>query len=170
MKLEKWALIAEVVSGLAVVLTLIFVLLELRTNNDFLERQLNLDRIDRTSITVLESEYLPDIIEKIKEVHIDEIGTATQTFMDRYDLSFVEADRFTRYLRQQWQGFEADYLAGARYPRMEQTIAALHTFSEQALYWDIAASTFDPGFVEFVEQTVAAYGDSGVEGQLGAPD
>ena len=158
MKLEKWALIAEVVSGLAVVLTLVFVLFEIRTNNDFLERQLNLDRIDRTSRTVMESEYLPGIIEKIKKVDVDEIGDVTQAFMDRYGLSFVEADRFGRYQRQQWQGFEADYLAGARYPRMEQTIALLLSFSDQRLFWDNSEVTFDPRFVEFVEESVAASG------------
>lgn len=39
MKLEKWALIAEIVSGAAIVVTLIVLILEIRTNTDAIRAQ-----------------------------------------------------------------------------------------------------------------------------------
>jgi len=165
MKLEKWALIAEVVGAFAIVFTLALLLLELRENNHLLERQAGVERAERVSRPFIESDLLSPIMAKIKEVDSDYIGGATRAFMDRYSLSYVEADRFVRYLRFQWKAFEADYLAGITYPDMEPNIAALQSFPDQALYWETAQNAYDPDFVEFVADTVANYGDRFVERQ-----
>ena len=42
MKLEKWALLAEVISGIAILMTLVVLVSEVRTNGRLLERQVNM--------------------------------------------------------------------------------------------------------------------------------
>ena len=52
-KLERYAHVAEIVSGVAIVITIIVLIFEVRINSALLERQIDLDRIDRLASTNL---------------------------------------------------------------------------------------------------------------------
>ena len=154
-RLERYALIADIVSGAAIVVTIVVLILEVRTNSALLERQIELDRIDRLA-SISESDYLVDVLAKIKEIDSDYVGRPTAAFMDRYGLGFAEADRWVRYLRRAWQSNQADYLAG-QLGGLEEQIAAQLEFPDQALYWQHSHSDFDPRFVNYVSEIAPNY-------------
>ena len=149
-KLEKWAHISEIVGGIAIVVTIAVLIVEVRTNSALLERQIELDRIDRMG-DIGESPYLPEILDKIKAVDTAFIGDTPTAFMDRYSLTFVEADRWTRYLRGQWQAWEADFLAG-QIGQLEELIPLYLGFPDQALYWYHSSENYDESFVDYVDE------------------
>lgn len=150
MKLERWAHIAEITSGIAIVVTIIVLIFEVRTNNSLLERQLNMERIERSE-GIFESEHLPRIFGQMREVEPGIASNQAQVFMERFGLSFPDADRVTRYYRTIWQSFEADFTSGNTYPRMERTIQRFLRLPDHALYWDSGMTNRDPEFVDFVE-------------------
>jgi len=149
-RLERYAHIADIVSGVAVVVTIVVLILEVRTNTTLLRRQIELDRIDRLA-AISESDYLIDVLAKIKEVDSAYVDETTAAFIDRYQLSFAEADRWVRYLRRAWQSYEADYLAD-QVGGLDTEIAARLQFPDQALYWEHSQSSFDEKFVDFVRE------------------
>jgi len=146
-KLSDLAHLAEIVSGIAIVITIVLLIVEVRSNSELLQRQFELERVDRSAI--FDSQYLPGILEKIKSV--DGVGRAVQAYMDRYDLTYVEADRWVRYMRQQWQAHEADFRFGET-AHLEDTIPALMSFPDQVLFYEVTRSNMDPAFVQFVDQ------------------
>jgi hypothetical protein len=76
--------------------------------------------------------------------------------MERYGLSFVEADRWTRYLRAAWQTYEADFLAGQS-GQLSERLAITLTFPDQALFWQTEQYYFDQRFVDYVNSSVPDY-------------
>jgi hypothetical protein len=119
------------------------------THSGLLNRQIQLERADRGN--VYDSPYLPDILEKIKV--LDGVDRDVQAFMDRYDLTHVEADRWTRYLRQQWEAHEADFLLGET-AQLDANIPTLLGYPDQALYFDTEKAGMNAQFVQYVEQLI----------------
>lgn len=146
-KLSDLAHLAEIVSGIAIVITIVLLIVEVRSNGKLLQRQIELERIDRSAI--FDSQYLPDILEKIKSV--DGVGGTVQAFMDRYDLTYVDADRWVRYMRQQWEAHEANFRFGET-ESLESMLPILMNFPDQVLFYEVARSGMDPAFVQFVDQ------------------
>lgn len=65
MKLEKWAMIAEIVSGVAIVVSLIFLILEIRENTDATRastRESITERVERLTLTVATNPGLAGIL------------------------------------------------------------------------------------------------------------
>lgn len=148
MNLKRIALITEIVGGVGILATLIILLFEVRENNSLVDRQMRLDRADLSVSLMVNSPYLPGILAKIKAVDSDSVGSATTALMSRYNLTFEEADRFVRYLRRQWFGFEADYFAGT--PDLDRVVRNMLTFPDQALYWEYAQKGLNENFAKYV--------------------
>ena len=146
LKLSDWASIAEIVSGIAIVVTIVVLIFELRSNSSLLERQIELDRIDRGLISQ-ESPELAEVLAKLRMANGPR--AAHRLFMDEYGLTYVEADRFLRFARSQWQGFQADFLFGES-DELTDTIPVLLGMPEVAIFWRQTSSSYDPEFVEFV--------------------
>jgi hypothetical protein len=153
MKLEKWALIAEIVGGAAVLLTVIFVLIELRANSALLERQIALERDNRDMQTVLESETLLRLISRIDEVD-GTVSPAKTAIMERYDFDPVDAEHVLRYYRRQWAGYEVDFEAGAT-DELRRRLSLMLRFPDQRLYWEFEGQNPpDSDFARFVNEEV----------------
>ena len=146
-KLSDWAHIAEIVSGIAIVVTIVVLISEVRSNSGLLQRQIEIERADRA--TFFDSPYLPEILEKIKTV--DGTDRDVQAFMDRYNLTHVEADRWTRYMMQQWQAHQADFLFGETI-QLDANLSTLLGYPDQVLYFETERAGMDPEFVRYVEQ------------------
>ncbi len=147
MNFERWAHIAEIVSGVAIVATIIVVIFELRTNNSLLNRQIEMDRIDRAAL-VFEVPELTEVLAKIKQASGP--SAVHRAFMSEYDLSFLEADRAIRYTRGGMQAYQADFLFGDR-ERINLVLPLILEIPEVQLYWQYREPTFYPEFVEYVE-------------------
>ena len=152
-KLSDWASIAEIVSGIAIVVTIVVLIVEVRSNSGMLARQMELERVDRNNILFINSLVLPAIHEKIKAVDSEFVNAATTAFMGQYNLSFTEAEQWVRFQTQRWRQFEADFLFGD--VESNQFFAFVLSNPDNALYWEHSADIFDPAFVQFVERQVA---------------
>ena len=148
MTLEKSAHLAEIIGSVAIVVTLVILVFEVRGNTEVLQRQINLDRASASNTVLMDSPYLPGILAKIKLVDVDEVEPAVQAFMDRYNLTFEESDRWVRFLRQYWLGIQADFLVGERGTSRDAVRALAN--SDQALFWENATYSFDEEFVKYV--------------------
>lgn len=79
MKLEKWALIAEIVSGVAVVATLIFLIIEIRGNSDAIRADMQINVSGRTIQHINDSISNPALLEAIsREVRGEELSVAQE--------------------------------------------------------------------------------------------
>jgi len=151
MKLKKFALLAEIASGAAILVTLAVLVVEVRTNGALLQRQIELERIAMSSQPI-ESPYLADILEKINAIR-GRRGRRTNTvpaFVDQYGLSQVEAQRYVRWLRGQWQMHQADFRSGLN-SRLDRDIQDELYFSDMQLFWQESKAIFDDDFVLFVD-------------------
>ena len=146
-KLSDWAHIAEIVSGLAIVVTIVVLIFELRANSTLLERQIELDRIERGRLAQ-ESPELAAVMAKLRMANGP--GPAHGLFMEEYDLTYEEADLFIRFARSQMQGFQADFLFGQT-GELNELIPTLFSMPEVQMFWEQTSRGYDPEFIEFVE-------------------
>ena len=109
MKLEKLANISEILSSIAIVITLIVLVFEVQGNTATLQRQIDIERASRSN-DIMNSPYIPRILAKMSEIDPGE-SIIDQTFMERYELTKEEAMRITRYFRINWRGHEADFIS-----------------------------------------------------------
>jgi hypothetical protein len=148
MKLEKWALLAEVISGVAILTTLIVLVLDVRSNGRLMQRQLDMERLERRYYG--DSIELIQALEQIRAIEPESNSPGLNAYMERYDLSFQDAMRWASYVWRTWVMYETDFLAGDR-DGVEGEVADSINLPEMALYWDLHKEQFDEGFVEFAE-------------------
>ena len=155
MKLEKWALIAEVISAVAILVTLVILVIDVRFNSRLLERQLFLDRVDRLYFGA--SNEMLEIYEKMRAVEADSDSAHIQEFMSRYDFTYLEAQRWSSYAWRTWKTYEADYfLDDTGFSGLEENIRGSLRDPGLALYLELRPNLFDYRFVEFVEELKSA--------------
>ena len=150
MKLQKWALIAEVVGSIAILATLIVLVIETRGNTAELRRQSALDRARFVSTDMLNSPDLAGLLARIKEQ--DGYEPVTKAFMDEYGFTAEEAIRFGRHLEGIWFTIQADFFAGVD---LEEEVEWSCTFPDTRLFLLNAQDQFDQEFVDFYERVCA---------------
>jgi hypothetical protein len=158
MKTEKLAHWAEIISSLVVVITLVFLINEVQRNTKALERQSEMDRTAAISDPFFEAPELASVIAKIKEV--DGLDLFPEALTDRYDLSYEEAELWSRLIYRMWGGFEADFeTLGPE--EVEGTVRFLLRTPDNRMYWETAGPDFSgPEFRAFVD-SIAAEIESG---------
>lgn len=149
---SRWFHYIEVITGLSVVVTLVVLIVEVRTNTHAIERQILLDRAANAAAPFVLGPELLEAYERIKEV--DGWDPENQEFMERYRLEPRQAIAWTRFLLVNWSGLEADYLTSGPSGKLRSQIIGLMTFPDNRLFWEAAGSMFDPEFVAYVEQYV----------------
>jgi hypothetical protein len=150
-KLEQWAQWAEIVASVAIVVSLVFLVQEVRYNTSILERQAVLDRTAAFNDQFFEDSPLPEILSKVKAV--DGPEPLEQAFVERYGLSYEEAVRWVRHLSFVWSALEADYQMNGRSQALEAVASGLLDYPDNQLFWDRGAPQIATG--EF-RQYVAA--------------
>ena len=150
MKIAEWAPIAEVVSSVAVVVTVCVLILEVRGNTAALERQARLGYLETTFGDVYRSPYLPAIVVKIDAV--DGVGATSKALIERYGLSQEEAVRWFRFASKEWGSLLADYEYFGDRNRLRRAIAGLIRFPPHQIYWEkYGKQQFQSDFVQYVE-------------------
>ncbi len=145
--------IRETLGFLAVVASMVFVGMEIRQNTTALRRDAALQRADALSAPFLSGDsQLPSILAKIKTV--DGLDPTTAAFMDSYELSFEEAEVWSRYLSILWENLEADFVSGGESIALENRIGLLVNSPDNQLFLDSGAEVLfsDTDFVRFVER------------------
>ncbi len=134
MNLQSWAHRAEITASFAVIVTLVFLLLEVRNNTMAIERQANLDRAANLSAPFLATPDLSRVLAKVKAV--DGVEPLTQAFSERYDLSVEESVLWSRHLFVIWGGLEADYLYSGSSEKLDRHIEDLLSYPDVQIYWE----------------------------------
>ena len=151
-QLRKSALIAEIVGGIAIVVSLAILIVEIRENTAILERRMAQDRAEAVSRDMIQSEDLAMILDKIKRV--DGHGPHITSFMDKYELTAAESIRWNRHQHLIWQGLQADYKTGSE--DVESVIRYAIQFPDNQLFIEsLEDGLMDEEFLEFVRRIAA---------------
>jgi len=138
MKLELIARWAEIIASVAVVVSLIFLTIEVRENTLAVESQAIRDRSQSLNFSFVTSSKVPEILAKIKET--DGPEALEQAYVDRYGLSYEEAGIWARYVGQIWTNLEADFTLNGESEGLKERIQLLLiNFPDEQLFWDTGA-------------------------------
>lgn len=149
MKLERWAHLAEIVASMAVVVTLVFLAVEVRANTLVIERQSYEQRTDRVFEPFLDPSTLPTIYAKVKAV--DGMDRSVQAFMDQYDLTPEEATMWSRHLASIWRSMELNFMFDGPSSDLERQIRLFLSTADNQLYWEVTGAPRAPEFRAYVE-------------------
>jgi hypothetical protein len=141
---QKWM---ELITSAAIIVSLIVLIVEVRTNTHALERQSRMDYLSGINQPYIDDVSMGRVLAKVKAVDGREENVSA--FMAAYDLDEVEAAAWTRHLYNIWGGIEADYLY-ADSDQVESTILAV--FPDTRLYWKINRDWHSPKFVALVDR------------------
>lgn len=132
----------EVATGLAVLVGLVLVVMELRVNTMAVNRQAAVERASSLTEPFLYSDVLRAADEKVRAV--DGSGTIGDAFIETYGMKPEQALAWSRHLMQVWSIVQADYLHGDSEAAL--TLAgALLTNPDNRLYvenWPLFEQTF----------------------------
>lgn len=152
MKTESWARWSEIIASVAVIVTLGFLVLELRTTRQVLERQATLDRASVLLDPFVENPHLAEILAKMKAT--DGLPAEVQVLRDLYELTDAEAIMWDRHMWSIWFGANADYQLDGATAGLTALIRDLMSASDHSAWWPVTREYgyFDPDFVAFVER------------------
>ena len=130
MKLRLWVDIAEITASVAVVVTLVLLIFQMR-ESDEQERVQNSVRMAQWDAEMfLKSAQLPVIAAKIEETRNPEF---LMEFRKRYGLSAEEAGVWNRWLYLLWKSLEAEYLSTGPNEQLAQRIRLSASYEDQRL-------------------------------------
>ena len=85
MRLEKWALLSEIVSGVAVVATLIFLLIEIRGNSEAIRADMQISVSGRTITQIQNAISNPALLEAMaREAQGEELSFIQEHVLNQY--------------------------------------------------------------------------------------
>lgn len=141
--LEQAAHWAEIVASLAIIVSLVFLIQEVRYNNLILERQALMDRTAAFNSPFLQDSALASILARIKAV--DGREPVEDALAERYDLSYEDAVRWNRHLSLLWTVLEAEYRSNGWSPILEGTARTLLSSPDNRLFWEQGAPQVTSG-------------------------
>lgn len=148
-RLQGWM---ELAVGVSVVISLVVLIVEVRTNTRALERQSRMDYISAITEPYLDDVRLGDVLAKVKAV--DGREPTVQALMDAYGLTDTEASTWGRFLYRNWYGLEADYKYGGR-ELVEPTLRVLVPYPDGVIYWNTTRDLHSPEFQALVDEIMA---------------
>ncbi|MGI9290469.1 MAG: hypothetical protein ACR2QG_04225, partial [Gammaproteobacteria bacterium] len=129
-----------------VIVTLLYLARQIREGSEAQVRGMRNRHEDAVSGDLIGSSDLARILTKIKEV--DGHSPLVEAFVERYGLTYEDANRWVRYLMRMWFGMHTDYKFGVV---DDHGIRAAFYYPDQALFWHHAKAAFSKDFVEHVE-------------------
>jgi hypothetical protein len=146
-----WKDIAEAVGIVAIVLSLILLVIEVRDNTAAVARQTALDRVAFITEPFFDSD-LSRILAKIKAVD-SENAPQIVAFMKAYDLTHEEAITWDRHLWLIWEVLEAEYLVEGASQELDNQIRTLLSAPDNQVYVDLVGPyRFSTQFAEHVRE------------------
>lgn len=140
----------EWITNLAVIVSLVVLVIEVRANTRAIERQILLDRYARIASPFVQGPELIEAVQKVKAV--DGWPDVNRRLMDRYDLTEAEAVAWTRHLMMIWLGLEADFASTGPSPSMAATIQDLLANPDNQVFRE--AWRFSPEFTHYLQTLV----------------
>jgi hypothetical protein len=139
----------ELVVGLSVVVSLVVLIAEVRTNTRAIERQSRMEYASSMTQPYMDGVSMGDVLAKVKAVDGREPTVAA--LMDAYGLTDVEAAAWNRFLFRAWQGMDADFRYGGR-ELVEETLRRMLPYPDAEIYWETARGWHSPEFQALVDE------------------
>ena len=153
MTLGKWAHASEVFGSIAIVISLVFLIQEVRSNTLVQERQLELERTLSYSDTFLSSPELADVIAKVKAV--DGTEPLAAAYIDRYELTPSEAILWSRIVSRTLYIWHSQYSFGGSSDALADEIRAMFKYPDVRIAYEINEDDLlSPEFVGYVDSIV----------------
>jgi len=140
MKLDRIAQWAEVLANVGVLVSVVFLVLQIQENTQILRIQAAERRAAALNTPLITNPQLPEILSKIKAV--DGAEPHVKAFMDRYELTYVEAVVWMRYLGDLWSGLNAEYAQLGPSKELAHRIEQLLAFPDETLWLDTDAAAW----------------------------
>lgn len=134
MKLERAAQWAEIFANFGVILSLLFLVFEVRENTQILRIQAAEERTTALNAPILSNSGLAEILAKIKTV--DGVEPHVEAFMERYELTYAESTIWTRYLGDLWSGMDVEFVQLGPSEQLAHRIRQLLAFPDETLWLD----------------------------------
>ena len=148
---RKWVELSELAASAAVIISLVFLIYEVRQNTATLEKQIWIDRQSRMVDPYLSSGEIRSAYAKIKSK--DGLELRVAAFVDEYDLDTEEALAWVRMLDSIWYGYEIDYWAFGENDELDTVIRGMLRNPDQKLYWEavVRDKSLTPEFIAHIE-------------------
>jgi len=149
---RNWVELSELVASIAVVISLVFLIYEIRQNTVTLEKQIWMDRQSRMVDPYLSSDEIRSAYAKIKSK--DGLEHRVDVFVEKYDLDTEEAVAWVRMLDAMWYGYEIDFWTFGKNDALDSVILGMLQNPDQMLYWDavVRENSLTSEFIEHVEK------------------
>ena len=131
MNLKQTASWAEIIASAAVVVSLVFLIFEVRENTRALDRQAIRDQSTVLNAPFVRDPKIPAILAKVKD--IDGPEPIEQALIDRYGMTYEEAAIFGRYVSANLNVIEAEFALTGPSPRLQERIQLLLSFPDVQL-------------------------------------
>jgi len=149
MKLEKWAHASEIFGSIAIVVSLIVLISEVRGNTAVQQRQMELDRTLNYTDMFLQSPELADVMAKVKAV--DGAEPLAAAYMERYGLTQAEAVLWSRAVSRGLFIWHAQYVFNGPSQDLEDEIRSIHEYPDLRIAFETNEDEMlSPEFVEYV--------------------
>ena len=156
MKLEKWAHASEVFGSIAIVISLVILILEVRSNTLVQQQQMQLDRGLNFTDTFLGSPELADIYAKVKA--IDGIEPLAGAYVERYELTPAEGVLWSRLVQRTLFTWQSQYLFGGPSEELQSEIRAVFKYPDIRIAYEINEDgLLGPEFIEYVDSVLDDY-------------
>jgi len=145
MKLEKWALIAEIAGGVAVVFSLVYVGFQVAQNT----QAIRINTVQQSLSWILsESEHLL-LNEDLREtMSVEDLTTLSPTDRQQYDVQQLTVLRTFEY---QYFLYAEGQLDEGMWSGLRQRMMDFGTQENLRIVWDERKTWFNPRFQEFME-------------------
>ena len=149
-KLQKITLLTEMIGGVAVLLTLIILIVEVRENTEA-SRRANLIQLTTAPLNA----YLdnPDVQAISSKIADGAEGSRLPTeLQDEFGLTHEEAHLYARYLGYTWRIRESEYLFGNSEPAVfRQNMIFYLNNPEDKVYWEYGQAPYHPEFRAYID-------------------
>ena len=151
MKLRLWVDIAEITASIAVVVSLLLLVFQIRESDEIKRVQNSVRMAQWDAQMFLLSDRLPTIAAKIESIENPDF---MQPFREHFELSIEEAGIWNRWLFLIWKGIEAEYLLTGPSDQLAERIRLSANYEDQRLSMipiiRPGNPNFDDGFAKYV--------------------
>ena len=153
MKLEQARQWSELVASVAVAVTLVLLVTEVRANTLALERQATMERTAAFGAPFLDDTVLASIVGKIKTV--DGPDRLPAAFVEQYSLTYEEATIWERHLWILWSSLEGDFLVLVEADEVTKLIGILKSNPDNKTYLEYELGRHSAEFADYVRRVPA---------------
>ena len=150
MRLEKWALVAEIIGGAAIIASLFVLIQEVQQNTALQNRQIQIERSLQYTDPYLDPSATREVYAKVKA--IDGLEPLAEAYVERYGLTPEEAVLWSRLVSRTFFYWQFDYEFQGQYEGLATELSAARRYPDVMLAFEVNEDDMiTPEFRAFAE-------------------